>query len=236
VALLEVDDVWKSFGGVRALQGVSLRLDPAHRLVGLMGPNGSGKTTLFNVVTGVYRPDRGAVRLNGRNLVGLAPWDIANIGLGRTFQIPRVFAELTVEENLLVGITRLSRDLRRRAEELLELFELAQVSGLQAHRLSVGQQKLVELARVLLRPRAFILADEVTAGLHFDLVARIGNYLRLLARSGTCFLLVEHNVGFLMELCTYIYVMENGRIISHGQPKEVRSDERVIAAYLGAPT
>lgn len=230
-----MEDVWKSFGGVAALQGVSLRLDFTHRLVGLIGPNGSGKTTLFNVLTGVYRPDRGAVRLNGRSLRGLTPWDIANASLGRTFQIPRVFGGLTVEENLLVGSNRLTREVRRRADELLELFELAPVSRLPAHRLSVGQQKLVELARVLLRPRALILLDEVTAGLHFDLAARIANLLKHLTRSGVRCLLIEHNMDFLMGICTYVYAMDSGRIIAQGRPEEVQSDERVIAAYLGAP-
>jgi branched-chain amino acid transport system ATP-binding protein len=233
--VLEIDEVWKSFGGVKALQGVTLRIDSTHRLVGLMGPNGSGKTTLFNVITGVYRPDRGDIRLNGRNLVGLAPWDIAAAGLGRTFQIPRVFGELTVEENVLVGSARLTRDVCRRAHELLELFDLASVSRSPARFLSVGQQKLVELARVLLQPRSFVLLDEVAAGLHLDLVSRIGQYLKRLAQSGVCLLLVEHNVEFLMETCSYVYVIDRGRIIAHGSPEEVRSDERVIEAYLGPP-
>jgi len=231
--VLEIEEVWKSFRGVIALQGVTLRIDSTHRLVGLMGPNGSGKTTLFNVITGVYRPDRGDIRLNGRSLVGLAPWDIAAAGLGRTFQIPRVFGDLTVEENVLVGSARLTRHARQRANELLELFDLAPLSRSPARFLSVGQQKLVELARVLLQPRSFVLLDEVAAGLHLDLISRIGKYLKRLAQSGVCLLLVEHNVDFLMETCSYVYVIDRGRIIAHGAPEEVTSDERVIETYLG---
>lgn len=227
--LLDVRDVRLSFGGVRALDGVSLAVTDAHPFWGLIGPNGSGKTTLFNLVGGIYTPHAGSV--TGSSLErrrGTVP------GLGRTFQHPRVFARLTVRENLLAasgGLRR--RSAARRSAELIELLDLSHVAERRSGELSVGQQKLVELARALMRDPQLVLLDEVAAGIHPRLRAQIAGHLRELAARGTCFLIIEHDMRFLMDLCSHLFCLAHGKTIAAGSPQEIRNDTRVADEYLG---
>lgn len=228
--LLEVRDAHLSFGGVRALDGVDLTVTDAHSFWGLIGPNGSGKTTLFNLVGGIYTASSGT--LSGSSLVrrrGTVP------GLGRTFQHPRVFARLTARENLLAASGGLRRGVaERRADELIDLLELGPVAQRRSGELSVGQQKLVELARALMRDPQLVLLDEVAAGIHPRLRSQIAGHLRVLAGQGTSFLIIEHDMGFLMDLCSHIYCLAHGKTIADGTPEDIRNDALVAKEYLGS--
>ncbi|MGH3358182.1 MAG: ABC transporter ATP-binding protein [Nocardioidaceae bacterium] len=227
--LLDVDDVRLSFGGVHALDGASLTVTDAHSFWGLIGPNGSGKTTLFNLISGIYAADAGVV--SGTSTIrhrGSVP------GLGRTFQHPRVFERMTAQENLLAASRGMrSRAAERKAADLVDLLELGPVVDRRAGELSIGQQKLVELARALMRDPQLVLLDEVAAGIHPRLRARIAGYLRELAGRGTRFLIIEHDMRFLMDLCSQLYCVAHGKTIASGSPEQIRDDPRVAAEYLG---
>ncbi|MQA03765.1 MAG: ATP-binding cassette domain-containing protein [Streptosporangiales bacterium] len=227
--LLDVRDVSLRFGGVRALDELSLSVTDDHHLWGLIGPNGSGKTTLFNTVSGLYQPQAGAITGSAvRRRRGTVP------DLGRTFQHPRVFGQLDVIENLLAASAALrKRTAEERAEELLELLTLTHVANRRAGELSIGQQKLVELARTLMRDPKLVLLDEVAAGIHPRLRREIADHLRKLAAQGTHFLIIEHDMRFLMELCTRVFCMAHGKVIAVGSPVEIRADQRVADEYLG---
>src|SRR6266550_3198265 len=219
-AALELDAVKKSFGGVTAVNGVSLRLEPG-RIYGLIGPNGSGKTTLFNCVTGIERRD------------GLKPWQIAVKGVGRTFQVTRVFPELSALENLLV-VTRGDRaTAERRGRELLTFVKLEKLAGEYAGNLSYGQQKLVEFERVLMRDPSLILLDEPAAGVNRTLLNDLLHAVRRLRDEGKTVLLVEHDMKVVMGLCEVVFVLDHGDKIAEGPPGIIQADERVIEAYFG---
>jgi ABC-type branched-subunit amino acid transport system ATPase component len=231
-AVLELQDVRKAFGGVVAVNGVSLRLDPG-RIYGLIGPNGSGKTTLFNCVTGVVRRDAGRIWLHGQRIDGLRPWQIAQRGVGRTFQVTRVFPELTALENLLV-VTRGDRDeAERRALELLRFVRLEALRDEYAGNLSYGQQKLVEFVRVLMRDPSLILLDEPAAGVNRTLLNELLDAVRRLREQGKTVLLVEHDMKVVMGLCEVVFVLDHGEKIAEGPPGVIQTDERVIEAYFG---
>jgi ABC-type branched-subunit amino acid transport system ATPase component len=232
MAVLAVEGVRKSFGGVTAVNGVSFTLE-AGRIYGLIGPNGSGKTTLFNCVTGLERLDGGHVRFKDARIDGLKPHQIANRGIGRTFQVIRVFPELTALENLLV-VTRGPRaDAERRGRELLEFVKLEGLAGEYAGNLSYGQQKLVEFVRVLMTDPALILLDEPAAGVNRtllnDLLAAVGR----LRDQGRTILLVEHDMKVVMGLCETVFVLDHGEKIAEGPSGLIQADERVIEAYFG---
>jgi ABC-type branched-subunit amino acid transport system ATPase component len=243
-ALLEVEEVHKAFGGLHALAGASLAVEEG-AIAGLIGPNGSGKTTLFNVVTGYERADRGVVRLRGEPITGLGPDRVFACGLGRTFQLSRIFARLTVLENMLVATQRREAWLRgvfrgagsaaerARALELLEFVGIAELAALPAGNLSYGQRKLLELAYVLVADPDVLLLDEPAGGVNPTLVNQIADRIRELNRSGKTFLVVEHDLGFVMDLCATVTVLDQGRSLCTGSPEEVRRDPAVLDAYLG---
>jgi ABC-type branched-subunit amino acid transport system ATPase component len=229
---LELHDVRKSFGGVTAVNGVSLALD-AGRIYGLIGPNGSGKTTLFNCITGVERRDAGRILLHGQRIDGLRPWQIAQKGVGRTFQVTRVFPELTALENLLV-VTRGDRaEAERRALELLAFVGLQALRDEYAGNLSYGQQKLVEFVRVLMRDPSLVLLDEPAAGVNRTLLNDLLEAVRRLREQGKTILLVEHDMKVVMGLCEVVFVLDHGEKIAEGPPGVIQADERVIEAYFG---
>jgi ABC-type branched-subunit amino acid transport system ATPase component len=229
---LELDGVKKSFGGVIAVNGVSVRLD-AGRIYGLIGPNGSGKTTLFNCITGVERRDAGRIVFQGERIDGLRPWQIAVKGVGRTFQVTRVFPELSALENLLV-VTRGDRaSAERRARELLTFVKLEGLAGEYAGNLSYGQQKLVEFVRVLMRDPSLILLDEPAAGVNRTLLNDLLDAVRRLRDEGKTVLLVEHDMKVVMGLCEVVFVLDHGEKIAEGPPGTIQADERVIEAYFG---
>jgi ABC-type branched-subunit amino acid transport system ATPase component len=227
-----VVDVHKRFGGVHAVNGVSFALERG-RIYGLIGPNGSGKTTLFNCITGVERIDAGRVALDGARIDGLAPWQIARRGVGRTFQVIRVFPELTALENLLVVTTGPHAAARTRARELLAFVKLEGLADEYAGNLSYGQQKLVEFVRMLMRDPSLILLDEPAAGVNRTLLNDLLDAVRRLRDGGKTVLLVEHDMKVVMGLCETVFVLDHGEKIAEGPPGAIQSDERVIEAYFG---
>src|SRR5437762_166009 len=215
--VLEVEAVRKSFGGVAAVSDVSLTLEP-RRIYGLIGPNGSGKTTLFNCITGIERLDAGRVRFRGERIDGLKPWQIARRGVGRTFQVIRVFPELTALENLLVVTTGPHEAARARALELLGFVKLEGLAAEYAGNLSYGQQKLVEFVRMLMRDPLLILLDEPAAGVNRTLLNDLLDAVRRLRDAGKTVLLVEHDMKVVMGLCETVFVLDHGEKIAEGPP------------------
>lgn len=236
--LLEVHEVRRSFGGLQALSGASFEVAEG-TIAGLIGPNGSGKTTMFNVITGYVRPDSGRILLRGQDVTAAMPERIGALGIGRTFQLTRVFGRLTLLENLQVGSAGVPRESRKelysdsRCMELLDFVGLARLAQAKAGSLSYGQRKLVELAMVLAQKPKVILLDEPAGGINPTLIGQLGERIRELNRQGVTFLVVEHNMEFVMGICDVISVMERGAVIAHGAPQQIRSDPRVLDAYLG---
>jgi ABC-type branched-subunit amino acid transport system ATPase component len=239
--LLEVQGISKRFGGVRAVDECSLRVDEG-TLTGLIGPNGSGKTTVFNIVTGYLKADAGRVRFAGRDVTGKDPGQLYRQGLTRTFQQARVFPQLTVLENLAVAAgfswpqlftRRIGRQDRERASTLLEEFTLTKVADLLAAELSYGQRKLLEFAAVLMSSPRLVMLDEPTAGVNPVLIDTMERHIRERQEAGVTFLIVEHDMAFVMRLCDPVVVLEAGRPIFTGPPHEAQNNPAVLDAYLG---
>ena len=243
MSLLEVEGISKKFGGVVAVDECSLAVED-RSITGLIGPNGSGKTTLFNLVTGFIPKDSGTVTFRSRRIDRLGPDRIYELGVGRTFQLARIFPRLTALENMLVPVRR--RGLRAllsgaswghekaRAMEMLEFLEIAHVADKLGGALSYGQRKLLELGAVMMAEPDLVLLDEPAGGVNPALLERIGEHIRKLNERGITFLIVEHNMGFVMKLCTNVIVLHRGRTIASGKPEAVRQDPAVLDAYLGA--
>ena len=230
--ILQVRNLVKRFGGVTAVNGVSLSLE-AGKIYGLIGPNGSGKTTLFNCITGIEHRDSGAVAFKGRRIDGLKPHQVFHRGIGRTFQIIRVFPELTALENLLVVTGGDYARARARAEDLLRLVKLERLAGEFAGNLSYGQQKLVEFIRVLMTDPEMILLDEPAAGVNRTLLNELLDAVRALRDRGKTIFLVEHDMKVVMGLCETVFVLDHGEKLAEGPPGVIQADERVIEAYFG---
>ncbi len=239
---LRTDGLTKAFGGVRAVDGATVELLDG-RINGLIGPNGSGKTTFFNIVTGMIRPDAGRVLYRDRDITRQPPHRIAHAGIGRTFQLCRVFPRLTVLENMLVAVRRtglreLLAGLRdrgevERARHWLRRMGIEHLEDAEARDLSYGQQKLLELAAVLMAEPSLVLLDEPAGGINPALIERIAGLVRTLNAEGRTFLVVEHNMDLVMGICDRVIVFDRGRPIASGTPDEIRADPRVLEAYLG---
>jgi branched-chain amino acid transport system ATP-binding protein len=245
--MLEVQAVVRAFDGVRAVDGATLAVEQGS-ITGLIGPNGAGKSTLFNCVSGFLRADAGRVLLEGRRIDRRSPHRIARAGLVRTFQTPRALARMTVLENVVLGTPghpgeRLGgrgggreREARARARELLELVRLDGHADALAGTLSGGQRKLLDLVRALMAEPRLLLLDEPMAGVSPTVrVQLLEHILGLRERGGLTFLIVEHDLDFVMRASDRVIVMADGRVIAEGTPDEVRADERVVDAYLGTP-
>jgi branched-chain amino acid transport system ATP-binding protein len=243
--LLQVDGATKAFGGVVANQGISLQVE-AGSVVGLIGPNGSGKTTLFNSIVGYHPIDAGAIRFKGREISSLRVPQIARLGLLRTFQQTRIYGGMTCVQNMMI-----SRSIRRqsfaslfsgqhgegleRAEELLGFVGLYEKRRLRAGDLSFGQQKLLEFAMALMNEPEMLLLDEPTAGINPTLInGLIDRLKRANTEFGITLLVIEHNMRVIMNLAEHIYCLAHGRMLADGTPDDIRIDQRVIDAYLGA--
>ncbi len=230
--ILEVSGVTKRFGGVTAVNRCSLSLARG-KIYGLIGPNGSGKTTLFNCITGLERRDEGEVHFKGGRIDGLKPHQVARRGIGRTFQIIRVFPELTALENLLVVTQGPFEAARRRAEELLRFVTLDRLQNEYAGNLSYGQQKLLEFVRVLMTDPELILLDEPAAGVNPTLLNELLAAITGLRDQGKTILIVEHDMKVVMGLSETVFVLDYGEKIAEGPPGVIQADARVIEAYFG---
>lgn len=251
MAMLEVTSLGISFGGLRAVDELSMKIEEGG-LVGLIGPNGAGKTTVFNMLTGVYRPTDGGIRLDGQNLIGKKPHDICKMGVARTFQNIRLFSNLSVLDNVKTGLhneitytlaesllhlgsyRKKERAMDGRAVELLEVFGLESVVDYKAANLPYGKQRKLEIARALATDPKLLLLDEPAAGMNPNETEELMETIELVRKKfGVTVLLIEHDMKLVSGICEYLYVLNFGRLLAEGTPSEVLSNPEVVTAYLG---
>lgn len=233
--ILTVRDVHKHFGGIKAANGVNLEVG-RQEIVGLIGPNGSGKSTLFSLIAGTVKPDSGQVRFDGHEIAGSNAHSIARLGLARTFQIPAMFENMTVTENLLAAAAQGHwPGAHERAAETLDLLKLEHVADNRASDLSGGQQKLLEFGRVVMRQASLILLDEVTAGVHPNIRKIILEAISSLRARGITFLVIEHDMEMVRSVCDRIIVMDSGRVVTSGTFDDIVKNSEVMQTYLGRP-
>jgi branched-chain amino acid transport system ATP-binding protein len=233
--ILFVRDVHKHFGGIQAAAGVDLEVRRGE-IAGLIGPNGSGKSTLFNLVAGMETPDRGRILFDGHEIGGKKAYTIARLGLARTFQIPALFENMTVSENLLAAAAEGRwHGAQQRADETLALLHLEPVANNRASDLSGGQQKLLEFGRVIMRQASLILLDEVTAGVHPNIRKIILEAIARLREQGTSFFVIEHDMEMVRNVCDRIIVMDSGRVVTSGAFEDIVQNSEVMQTYLGRP-
>ncbi|MDJ1018119.1 MAG: ABC transporter ATP-binding protein [Paracoccaceae bacterium] len=251
-AILSTDSLSMAFGSLRAVDSVSVDVEKGS-ITGLIGPNGAGKSTFFNLLTGALKPVSGTVQLDGADVTGLSPDRLFALGLGRTFQIPRPFARMSVLENVMLapngqtgetvygaflsrGAVRAEeRAIREKALEVLDFLTLADLADHPAGKISGGQMKLLELARVLMGDPSVILLDEPAAGVHPVLAEVLIEKIGALNAQGRTFVIIEHDMDFVMRHCNPVIAMAEGRIVFEGTPKEAMADRVLVDAYLGAP-
>ena len=244
-AVLEVRGLTKTFGGIGAVNGVSFDVHEGE-ILGLIGPNGSGKSTLFNCILGQLTPSAGAVRFDGRPITGMRPCDLNRLGVGRTFQLLQVFPQLSVRENLILAgqehqgsmwtrlVGRRDAGLSATTSRMIEFFRLAAVAEERAGALSYGQQKLLDVAMAFMAGPRLVLLDEPAGGVNPTMLMGLRERLRAInATDKATFVVIEHNMEFVMALCTRILVLAEGRIIAEGAPDEIRGNHEVIEVYLG---
>ncbi len=249
--VLEVKNLKKSYGAIRAVGGVSFEVMPGE-IFGVIGPNGSGKTTMFNSVLGQIEPDAGEIHLNGEDITGLSPLQLNQRGVGRTFQTLQVFGKMSVRDNLIVAAqehqgSMFSRmfalgdsGLGSKADALIDQFRIRHVADKKAGELSYGQQKLVDIAMAFMSEPALVLLDEPCAGVNPSLVGGISALLKELNKKpasgakASSFIVIEHNMDFVMDLCHRIMVMVEGTVMAIGTPAEIRGNKQVLDAYLGS--
>jgi branched-chain amino acid transport system ATP-binding protein len=250
MSLLKVTNLKKAYGAIQAVGGVSFEVQPGE-IFGVIGPNGSGKTTLFNSMLGQIKPDEGKIELNDKDVTHLGPLELSRRGVGRTFQTLQVFGKMTVRDNLIVAAqehkgTMLSRmfapsdsGLGDKADALIKQFRIEHVAHLKAGNLSYGQQKLVDIAMAFMSEPDLVLLDEPCAGVNPSLVGGISTLLKDLNQNPkfgkkSSFVVIEHNMDFVMDVCHRIMVMVEGKVLAIGTPAEIRGNKQVLDAYLGA--
>ena len=244
-AVLEVTDIKKSFGGIHAVSGVSFDVREGE-ILGLIGPNGCGKSTLFNCILGQLAPDRGTVRVNGRNVTALRPSRLNRLGVSRTFQLLQVFPKLSVRENLILAgqehqgnmasrlVGRSDAGLTEAANQMIGFFKLDHLADEPAGGLSYGQQKLLDAAMAFMGGPRLVLLDEPAGGVNPSMLADLKERLVAINREkNATFVVIEHNMEFVMSLCSRVMVMAEGKVLAIGTPAEIRANSAVIDAYLG---
>ena len=242
---LEVKDVKKSYGAIKAVDGVTFSVGPGE-IVGVIGPNGSGKTTLFNSILGQITPTAGQVEFCGEDVTGMSPLELSRRGVGRTFQTLQVFVKLSVRDNLIAAaqefkgsmagrlLAKPDAGLGQHADEMIELFRLKHVAHLPAGSLSYGQQKLIDIAMAFMPAPRLVLLDEPCAGVNPSLVDQLHDLLVQLNKTqGGSFVVIEHNMDFIMKLCPHVICMVEGKVLAEGPPETVQSNRQVLEAYLG---
>ncbi len=233
--VLQVDDIYKRFGGVSAVAGVSFDLAEG-QIVGLIGPNGAGKTTIFNMISGIYRTDQGRIGVSGHDITNMHPTRAARFGIARTFQVPRTFNEMTLEENLLVPAVRLPlsrREATTRATQLLKSIGLQHKRHQMASELSGGERQLLQFARAIVTAPKLLILDEPFAGASPDIIDLMMDRIRAFAASGVACLVISHDIVSLPRLCNDVIVLADGKVLAEGPFDLVREDLRVVEAYLG---
>jgi branched-chain amino acid transport system ATP-binding protein len=242
---LEIKEMRKYYGAIKAVDGVSMSVGPGE-IVGVIGPNGSGKTTLFNSILGQIRPTAGSVEFCGEDITGMSPLELSRRGVGRTFQTLQVFVKLSVRDNLIAAAQEFKGSMPGRlfappdaglghhADEMIELFRLKHVAHLPAGSLSYGQQKLIDIAMAFMPAPRLVLLDEPCAGVNPSLVDQLRELLLELNRTqGGSFVVIEHNMDFIMKLCPHVVCMVEGKVLAKGPPSEVQANRHVLEAYLG---
>jgi branched-chain amino acid transport system ATP-binding protein len=243
--VLQVSNLAKRFGGIRAVDGVSFHVEQGE-ILGIIGPNGCGKSTLFNCILGQLTPNQGEVRLDGRDVTGMRPSDLNRLGVSRTFQLLQIFPQLSVRENLILAgqehrgtmLTRLlgARDagLTSAADRMISFFKMDHLADEKAGGLSYGQQKLLDAAMAFMAGPRLVLLDEPAGGVNLTMLADLKERLRAInAEQGATFVVIEHNMDFVMSLCSRVLVLAEGKVLAQGKPDAVRADPQVIEAYLG---
>jgi len=238
--LLELTHVGKYFGGLHVLSDISFNVNEGE-IVGLIGPNGAGKTTIFNVITGIYRPNAGSIQFRGQDLVGLKPYRICRNGIVRTFQLVRIFPTMTVLENVLVGSIYGKRGEKKRARDealaCLEILDLLELKDTVSAHLTYSDRRLVEIARAIAAKPGLALLDEPLAGLNPTETEKIMGVIKdIREHHGISILWIEHKMDAIFNICDRIVVLDYGRKLAEGGPKEIATDKNVIEAYLGEPS
>lgn len=232
---MQAINIVKTFGGLRALDGIEFSVKE-NSITSIIGPNGSGKTTFLNCINGIYKPDKGDIKFKGRSIVGLKPHVIARLGIGRTFQISRVFRKISVTENILATVLdshKTYEQLRKEAYESLERVNMLGLKDSLGEELSGGQQKLLELLRLWIADSDLILLDEPFSGVHPELKTRFYKQIKELQKNGKTFILISHDMKSIYTLSDEIIVFDLGKIIAKGTEEEIKANEKVIQAYLG---
>jgi len=244
--MITAENITKRFGGLTAVDDLSLELETGE-ITGLIGPNGAGKTVFFNTITGFYPPDSGNLYYRDEEITDLPVWERTNLGIARGFQLLRIYEQHTVRKNLVLAglpnsfwqnfrssmLARPNEAVQDRADEILAEFGLAEKADTTASELSFGQAKILQFGMLLMKEPSLILLDEVMAGVNTEDSRRMIEYIQEYNDEGITFFIVEHDVASIMDVCNYVYVMDQGRLIADGRPGEIREHEEVVDVYLG---
>ena len=244
--MLKIKNIKKHYGGIKAVNDCSFEIKK-NKITGLIGPNGAGKSTLYNVISGFEKEDSGKVYFNNLDITDYSASKIANLGISRVFQKSRLFENLTVYENLKVSLqednykffkslfssSKLTKDQEKQITDILKLFKITHIKNHKCSDLSFGQKRLVELSRAILRKHKLLILDEPVAGVSPDLRNEIMDVLKILKKQGETILLIEHDMFFTFKICDEIIVLEKGKVIAKGNPKQIKNNKKVLEAYLG---
>ena len=233
--ILTVENLSKSFGGIHANRDISFDVEEGS-ILGVIGPNGAGKSTLFDLITGFTKPDTGKVKFFEKNIFGISPDKISNLGVGRTFQKLKPFADQTLLENVMIGAFVKEKDIKRardRALEIIDFVDLIEKRHHFAKELSTGQRKRLEMARAMAIDPKLLLMDEVTGGVDQKTIPGLVELVKKLKKSGVTIITIEHNINIIMEISDNVLALDQGKRIAFGEPKEIQNNKQVIDAYLG---